>query len=70
MRTYKHGEDEPAFETIGKGTGHMVRMESCHDFKKDASDQSYGQAGMKGCKSDEHKIHAQFNHSYTDDAGY
>lgn len=70
MATYKHGEDKPAFETIGKGTGHQVAMHDCEDFKKDASDQAYGQAGMSGCKSDERKIHSQFFHSYTDDAGY
>lgn len=68
--TYKHGEDKPAFETIGKGTGHMVKMETCADFKSDASDQAYGQSGMKGCHADQKKIHSQFFHSYTDDAGY
>lgn len=70
MGTYQHGEDKPQFEKIGKGTGHQVKMMSCHDFKSDSSDQAYGQAGMRGCKEDEKKIHAQFNHSYTDDAGY
>lgn len=70
MKTYKNETDEPGFETIGKGTGHMVMMESCHDFKKEASDQAYGQSGMRGCQADQKKIHAQFNHSYTDDAGY
>lgn len=68
--TYKHGEDEPSRQKIGSGTGHMVMMESCEDFKSDASDQAYGQAGMQGCHSDNKKIHAQFMHSYTDDAGY
>lgn len=67
---YKHEVEEPKYEKIGKGTGHQVKMESCHDFKKDSSDQAYGQAGMKGCEQDQKKIMAQFHHSYTDDAGY
>ena len=70
MATYKHEEDMPSHEKIGSGTGHQVKMESCHDFKAQASDQAYGQSGMKGCKADHAKIQAQFNHSYTDDAGY
>lgn len=67
---YKHEEDEPRFQKVGKGSGHMVMMENCADFKSDASDQAYGQSGMAGCHADEKKIHSQFFHSYTDDAGY
>ena len=67
---YKHEVDSPKYEKIGSGTGHQLGMESCHDFKRDASDQAYGQAGEKGCEGDQKKIHAQFHHSYTDDAGY
>jgi hypothetical protein len=70
MGTYEHEEDMPKHQKIGKGTGHMARMESCHDMKKEASDQAYGQAGMKGCSADYKKIESQFFHSYTDDAGY
>ena len=70
MRTYKNEEDMPTHEKIGSGTGHQLAMESAKDFKSQASDQAYGQAAMKGCKEDQVKIHAQFNHSYTDDAGY
>lgn len=70
MSTYKDETDRPSHQKIGKGKGHMVEMESCHDFKKEASDQAYGQAGMKGCEADYKKIKSQFFHSYTDDAGY
>lgn len=70
MKTYEHEVEEPRFEKRGSGKGHMVKMQDCSDFKSDASDQAYGQSGMKGCKADEKKIHAQFFHSYTDDAGY
>ena len=70
MGTYKNETDAPTHEKIGSGKGHMVSMHSCKDFKGQASDQSYGQAGMSGCKSDEGKIKSQFFHSYTDDAGY
>lgn len=70
MGTYKNEEDEPRFQKIGKGEGHQVSMRDCADFKKEASDQSYGQAGKSGCVSDEKKIRSQFFHSYTDDAGY
>jgi hypothetical protein len=70
MKVYKHEVEEPKFEKIGSGKGHMVAMKSCDDFKSDASDQAFGQAGYAGCMSDQKKIHAQFNHSYTDDAGF
>lgn len=69
-KTYEHGMDEPKRQKIGKGSGHQVAMSNCADFKSQASDQAYGQAGDKGCMSDQKKIMAQFNHSYTDDAGY
>jgi len=70
MGTYKNETDHPPHEKIGKGKGHQVGMSACDDFKSQASDQAYGQAGMKGCKADHSKIKSQFNHSYTDDAGY
>lgn len=70
MKTYEHEVSEPRFQKRGKGSGHMVMMEDCADYKSDASDQAYGQQGKKGCESDYKKIRSQFNHSYTDDAGY
>ena len=70
MGTYKNETDAPTHEKIGSGKGHMVKMEDCADYKSDASDQAYGQAGMSGCKSDYSKIKSQFFHSYTDDAGF
>lgn len=70
MKTYKHEMDEPRHEKIGKGTGHMVAMQCCADFKKEASDQAFGQSGKSGLMKDEKKIKSQFMHSYTDDAGY
>jgi len=70
MRTYENEVNEPRFQKRGSGMGHMVEMTDCKDFKSDASDQAYGQAGEMGCRSDEKKIHAQFHRSYTDDAGY
>ena len=33
---------------------------SLHEFKGDADPIAYGQAGEKGCKSDDRKIHSQF----------
>lgn len=70
MKTYEHEVSEPRFEKRGKGSGHMVAMHDCSDFKSDASDQAFGQAGKRGIEADHKKIRAQFNHSYTDDAGY
>lgn len=68
--TYKDQVDEPRHQTIGRGKGSKAPMENCSDYKSDASDQAYGQAGQSGCKADSKKILAQFFHSYTDDAGY
>jgi hypothetical protein len=48
-----HGKNEP--------------MCNLHDFKDEAMDTAYGQAGQMGCKSDEKKIHSQFK-SYGWDA--
>ena len=70
MAAYKHETDRPGFEKIGHGTGHQLGIHNCDDFKRDASDQAYGQSGEMGCHADQKKIHAQFHHSYTDDAGY
>jgi hypothetical protein len=70
VRTYENETDDPRFQTRGDGTGHMVEMMNCADFKKEAADQAYGQCGKSGCEEDYRKIRAQMFHSYTDDAGY
>ena len=45
----------PAHGTQESGMG-------CCDFKKEAMDIAYGQAGMGGVKSDEKKIMSQMKH--------
>jgi hypothetical protein len=52
---YEHGEDKPSQPkqgTLEKGMG-------CYDFKAEAMDISYGQAGKEGCKADNGKIESQ-----------
>lgn len=50
--------------------GRMERGMGMKDFKADADDQAYGQAGSAGCKSDERKISSQFkNYHWADGAG-
>ncbi len=69
---YKNEVDAPKGQKIGSGTGsnELGRMHCCSDYKAEASDQAFGQSGKSGLMSDEKKIMSQFNHSYTDDAGY
>lgn len=42
--------------------GHQEKGMGCYDFKGEAADISYGQAGMAGCKSDMKKYEAQMKH--------
>lgn len=47
--------------------GHMEHGMGCHEMKAEADPIAYGQAGAKGCKSDESKIHSQFkNYDWVD----
>jgi hypothetical protein len=54
-------EKEVEKPKVPKG-GHQESGMGCHDFKKEAMDISYGQAGMAGCKSDSRKIESQMKH--------
>jgi hypothetical protein len=42
--------------------GHQESGMGCADFKKEAMDIAYGQAGSGGCKSDSGKITSQMKH--------
>jgi hypothetical protein len=53
---YSHETDKPA----PAPEGHLDHSMGCSDFKKDAMDISYGQAGQSGCKADGSKIVGQF----------
>lgn len=64
---YRHEEDEVP-HAYGKDSRQPM-MESCADFKREASDQAYGACGKSGAMSDEKKIHAQMPYQYSD-AGY
>jgi len=60
---YEHEVEKPSVPPMGKNEPMM----NLHDFKGDAMDTAYGQAGEAGCKSDEKKINSQFK-SYGWDA--
>lgn len=60
---YEHGVDRPKG---GKLDGMAHNLVDVDDFKKQAMDTAYGQAGKHGTMSDEKKIHAQFRHSFDD----
>lgn len=63
---YKNEVDEPAVPSHGHQEGGM----GCHDFKGEAQDIAYGQAGEQGCKSDSKKMSAQFkNYHWDSDTG-
>lgn len=53
---YKHQEDKPSEPKSG---GKAENLFGAKDFKDQASDQAYGQAGYAGCKADQAKIKAQ-----------
>lgn len=64
---YEHEMDRPSIPRKGKNEP----MTNAHDFKSDAMDTAYGQAGMAGCKADEKKIHSQFkNYGWDANTGY
>jgi len=71
---YKNDVDEPKHQKIHKGEVSPMKdwsmMASCHDFKAEASDQAYGQAGEQGCKADGRKIMSQAFKAYSDDTGF
>jgi hypothetical protein len=56
--SYKNEVDEPAMPA----KGHKLSGMGCHDFKGEAMDIAYGQAGAAGCKSDYRKIESQMKH--------
>jgi hypothetical protein len=60
---YENEVDKPSVPKKGKNEPMM----SCHDFKEEAMDTAYGQAGEKGCEADHKKIMGQFK-SYGWDA--
>lgn len=55
---YEHETDHPK---QAKG-GHMQKGMGCDDFKSNAMNIAYGQAGKSGCKSDQAKISSQMKH--------
>lgn len=59
----EHGTDMPHNKKSGGKAHNLVDVD---DFKGQAMDTAYGQAGAKGCASDQRKIKAQFHHSYDD----
>lgn len=64
---YEHEMDKPKVAPKGKKPSQIHPM---NDFKMDASDQAYGQAGKSGCMADHKKIMSQhFTGAYKDD-GY
>ena len=69
MVRYEHGDDRPR---EAKGGHKPENMYGCMDFKGEAADQAFGQAGKAGVESDHRKIMAQhFSGAYSDDtSGY
>lgn len=71
---YRNDVDEPKHQKINHSAAPATKawgmMDNCSDFKAEASDQAYGQAGEQGCKSDDRKIMSQAFHAYSDDTGY
>lgn len=64
---YEHEVDMPHIPRKGKNEPMM----SLHDYKGEAMDTAYGQAGEDGCKADEKKIHSQFkNYGWDANTGY
>lgn len=55
---YKNEVEEPRVASHG----HQESGMGCHEFKGEAMDIAYGQAGMGGCKSDSKKINSQMKH--------
>lgn len=64
---YKNEEEKPSIPMQGK----KAHMESVKDFKGQAMDIAYGQAGKKGCEADYKKIMSQMHHGYNEsNSGY
>lgn len=55
---YEHEMDEPKVPKHG----HQESGMGCADFKGQAMDIAYGQAGSGGCKSDTKKMDSQMKH--------
>jgi hypothetical protein len=53
---YEHETDKPSVPK----EGHLAQSMGCSDFKGDAMEISYGQAGKSGAKSDGTKIVSQY----------
>lgn len=63
---YKNEVDKPSAAKMGKKP---MNDAGCNSFKKQASDQAFGQAGARGVKADHAKIKAQhFSGAYSDDS--
>ena len=61
MKNSVHYENEMERPKVPKG-GHQEKGMGCHEFKGEAMDIAYGQAGEGGCKSDSKKIMGQMKH--------
>jgi hypothetical protein len=59
---YRNEVEEPMLPQ----EGHMERGMGCHEFKGEAMDIAYGQAGTAGCKSDNKKIMSQWKNYHWD----
>jgi hypothetical protein len=55
---YENEVDKPAVAAHGHQEGGM----GCHEFKGQAMDIAYGQAGKAGCGSDNKKVMSQMKH--------
>lgn len=63
---YKNEVERPEQPPEGK----MMKGMGMKDFKGQADDLAYGQAGQAGCKSDDRKIASQMkNYHWTDGSG-
>jgi hypothetical protein len=62
---FKNEVDKPQVAPAGK---QPMNDHSMNDFKKEASDQAYGQGGKSGCMKDHGKIMSQyFSGAYKND---
>jgi hypothetical protein len=61
---YEHETDKPAQP---KG-GHAESGMGCHEFKGQAMEIAYGQAGKEGCGADYKKIESQMKHYHWESA--
>jgi hypothetical protein len=61
-QTYRNEVEEPTLPM----EGHMERGMGCDEFKGEAMDIAFGQAGVQGCKSDRKKIMGQMKHYHWD----